>query len=239
MQRNWKVVVPIAQVSAVACVLGWERIAHAERVLTLYVLPARHLLLNLTFPLVLVWWPLVNALSWFAGLLSHRVGGLAVVIVGGAVTFALICSVAVFWYFIVVEIEMRRQGKSLVRFSSLVTEFLKVTFCVVFGLASLVHTYTETLRPFRYGLARHGLWPEELVLSALFLATWGIAFLALSVLDFRDLTSRLQLGRETSGKRPSRRRDSPAKADASNRREELTGTWRHAARLLGCSVAVV
>lgn len=119
------------------------------------------------------------------------------IIAAGVSAFAVILSIALFWYIVVVEIQMRSQRKSLVRFSSPVIELLKIVFCLACGLASFVQGYTETLRPFRHGLARYGLWPEELVLSALFLATWGIAFLALSALDFRDFTSRLQLRKET------------------------------------------
>jgi len=190
VHKHLKIVVPVAQVSAVVCMLGWEKMAHAERTLSFYVLPARHLLFSLNFPLVIIWSIITNCLIWVGGFLpSLRQLGRAPGTVWMAVTaFALVSSIALFWYFVVAEIQMRSRGKSFMNFSSGILQFIKVAIFVFCGIAALFYVYTETLRPFHHGLARYGLWPVEIALSALLLAGWAAVFIGLSIVDSRKLT---------------------------------------------------
>lgn len=191
MHRYLRIVVPAVQVSAVLCLLGWERLAHTERTLSFYVLPLRHTLLNLNFPLVILWWPIIEfieVLSGYLAFLSQQTGMLAI-IAAGVTAVGVISSVALFWYFVVVEIQMRSKGKSLVNSSNVALNFAKVSIFFLCGVGTFIHAYSETIRLFQHGLAPYGLWPAEIVLGALLLTVWGTTFIGVSIADFRKLTA--------------------------------------------------
>ena len=189
MRRFLRFSVPSAQVLAVLLALGWEKIASGERTLPLYVLPTRHFLLNLNFPLAAVWWSLFKLGDrllhlWPLG----QTNQLALAVEGVVFFLVLMSSVTFFWYFVVVEIQTRSKGKSLVRFAHVKFEFVRILVFLACGLGCLFRAYSETLRPFEHDLARYGLWPVEIVLSALVLITWGVTFVISVIVDFRKLS---------------------------------------------------
>ena len=187
MRRYLRIVVPVAQVSAVVCTLGWEKLAHLDRTLSFYVLPTRHLLLNLNFPLVIIWWSFIHFIKWLSKYVPflRQTSGTPAMVGMAAIAFALLSSIALFWYFVVAETQMRSQGKSFMNFSSVILESLKVVILFLCGVGTVFHIYTETMRPFQHGLAHYGLWPVEIALSALLLAAWGATFIGVSIVDFR------------------------------------------------------
>jgi hypothetical protein len=187
MYKRLKIIVPAAQVLAIVCMFGWERVPQVERTISLYILPTRQIIMNLNFPLVIIWWPIIQAIEWLNGYLPFLREPSTTGTIG--IALALFSSIALFWYFVVAEIQMRGDGKSLVRFSNRTVELVKVVVLFLCGVGTLFHAYTETMRPSRHGLSHYGLWPVEIILSLLFLVAWGGTFIGLSIFDFKKLTT--------------------------------------------------
>ncbi len=174
--KNLRIVIPAVQVLAVVCVQGWERATNAERILLLYVLPSRHIVMNLNFPLAMIWWPITRTSelsSNYLPLVSFP-RGIGLVQTAFAVLFAVavFVSIFLFWYFIVAVVQMRKCGKSLTRFSNRTSELIKVVVLFFSGIATCFYAYREAILPFQHGWSHGGLWPIETILAVLFLVAW-------------------------------------------------------------------
>jgi hypothetical protein len=180
--QRLKVIIPTLQMLTAVGVLIRGKMARTDRTLTNYVLPARHLVLNLDLPLVPIWWLFIYPMEWLSDYLPFLQKPSAI---GFGLGMTLLTSIGLFWYFVVVEVQLRVRGQSLVRFSSRIIESGKVFILFLGRISTFFYGYTEAIRPFQHGLARYGLWPVEIALTVFFLAIWGAPFIGISIYDSR------------------------------------------------------
>jgi hypothetical protein len=183
--KSLKVIIPTVQMLTVVGVLVWQKMALTDRMQTLYVLPTSHLILNLNIPLVAIWWPFIFGIDPVGKYLPFLQKPHPQMVIGFAFVMILFLSIGLFWYFVVVEVQLRMRGQSLMRFSNRIVESVKVVGLFFGGIGTFFYGYTETIRPSQHGLARFGLWPAEIVLTVFFLAIWGTAFIGISIYDLR------------------------------------------------------
>jgi hypothetical protein len=99
----------------------------------------------------------------------------------------LALGIALLWYLLITEVEMRRHGKSVMRFSSRWKELLVVTILFLFGAGALVRAYTIASSVIHGRMSYLGLflrvarWDE--ILAMLILAAWGIVLTGVAVHD--------------------------------------------------------
>jgi hypothetical protein len=185
MNKRLKVIIPALQMLTVVGVLVWQKMALSEPMSTMYVLPTRQLILNLNIPLAAIWWAFILGFEWVGNYLPFLQEPNAL---GFAFVLAIFVSIGLFWQFVVVEVQLRIRGQSLIRFPNRIVESGKLVIFFFGGIGTLFYAYTEAIRPSEHGLARYGLWPVEIALTALFLAIWGAAFIGIFIYDFRKWT---------------------------------------------------
>jgi len=189
MYKRIRIVIPVIQVLAMVCVQIWEKVTGVEKNLLLYVLPTRHMVMDMNFPLAMIWWPITHTSelsSNYFPLVRFSSGmGMVQVVVAALFATTLYLSIALFWYFVVTELWMRTHGKSLVRFSNRIAETIKVFVLFLCGLGTFAYACREVLLPFLRHWTFSGLWPVEITASVLFLVAWGIIFVGFAIEDFR------------------------------------------------------
>ena len=94
--------------------------------------------MKLNWPLVVMWWPVASLVERFTTNMNpsatHDIWVMVYVL-------AILFSVAIFWYFVIVEIEARKRGGSVVRFQNALGEVAKIVFLLVSGVAAPVYAY--------------------------------------------------------------------------------------------------
>jgi hypothetical protein len=104
-----------------------------------------------------------------------------------AVGVLFLSGVALFWYLVVAEIEMRRQGKSLLRFPGWFKELLAASIMLLLGAGAFMCAYVNgrTLLPEPARLVDLFLAPARTCefLSMLILTAWGIVLVGLALHD--------------------------------------------------------
>jgi hypothetical protein len=182
MYKRLRIVVPAAQVLAFVAVPALKLAVHM-RVLHVDYDPFRRVVLSVDYPIWTVFLALAVPLDRLLALWPRWLSGA----VGAVLAALLLSGIALFWYLVVAEIEMRRQGKSMLRFSGWIKELLAVTVLLLFGAGA----FTEAHRIgsiFFFGLPWHTLlslpaaFPGE-ILGMLILSAWGVLFVALAIHD--------------------------------------------------------
>jgi hypothetical protein len=182
MYRRLRLVVPLVQTLLVVGSFAWYKVAGSLYVLS-YVYVVRDIVLKLNYPAFALWFPIVRLMDRFPGYFSPshiatRVGGLLVIIL------AFLLSVALFWYLFLLELEMRRHGRSMIRFSSCLGEIAKAVLFVIVGIGALVYAYRGTKQLFDPLRSKADVY--DAYIGGLFLVAWGLAFIGVSI---RDLTA--------------------------------------------------
>ena len=145
-------------------------------------------LIKLNLPLAILWLPLFFALNWasssnYWNLPSGTTGMLIVALLD----LAVLSTVALFWYFVVVEIEKRKSGSSLIRFSSRTLETAKAIVLIAVGMGAIAVTGWEFHRLFLLNqLYRHAIYWSSMInaiLGGLFLLTWAVVLIKISITD--------------------------------------------------------
>jgi hypothetical protein len=177
MYKRLKILVPAVQVLLVVGVFLWYKAPHSEHVLTQYVGPARDVVIKLNFPLLILWSPILYITEWFPLFLSPshpatQVLGIAVF------ALALVSSVAVFWHLVLVELELRSQGRSMIRSSNWFAETCKAVLLVLCGLGALIYAYTEASRLLLLGRSKFDAFG-----GGLFLVAWSAVLIGTSISD--------------------------------------------------------
>lgn len=199
-KRKWsRIAVPLVQVALMLSAviwynIAWRTYAHNELARGFADLPGA-LVIALNFPLAVLWFPILFVLGLALSTSSLGISGGAVfVVLVAIVDTAIISIVALFWYFVVVEIEMRTNGNSLVRFRTRTVEALKSILFAVAGFSSVSCAYWDCHRALLYGHGRGGA-----AIIVLLLVAWAIMLVTVAVQDFlfakrneagRHLTSR-------------------------------------------------
>jgi hypothetical protein len=182
MYKRLRIVVPAVQVLAFVTVFALKLAVHM-RVLHVHYDPFRRLVLSVDYPIWTVFlaiaYPLDRLMAASPGWLAGAVGAVFVAL--------LLLGIPLFWYLVVAEIEMRRHGKSMLRFPGWVKELLAVTVLLLFGAGAFVEAHTIG-SVFFFGLPWHTLLslpaarPGE-ILNMLILTAWGVLFVALAIHD--------------------------------------------------------
>ena len=115
MGKKLRVAVPAFQVLSIALIVAWSNLCHDPRIVVNYFGPTRDLLLKENFPLVVVLAPIAYALDR-VGEVIGPVGGTSQAIGTAFFGLLLFIGAALFWYLVVVEVQMRVRGESLLRF---------------------------------------------------------------------------------------------------------------------------
>jgi hypothetical protein len=145
--------------------------------------PFRRLVLSVDYPIWTVFlaiaYPLDRLMAPLPGWLSGAVGAVLVAL--------LLLGIPLFWYLVVAEIEMRRHGKSMLRFSGWIKELLALTVLLLFsaGAFILAHAIARTILPQSWGGVSIFLVPAYAckLLSVLILTAWGIVLAGLAIHD--------------------------------------------------------
>ncbi len=194
LTKQMKFIVPTLQVLLLISAGLWQRILenrYAEHPETIvgYILTPKNVLLKANFPLAVLWFPIFRALEWASSSsnpsLARGAAGVTALVVLDTAVFS---SMALFWYFVVVEIEMRKRKASHIRFAGQHMERLKATVMMLFGLGAAVFAFHDGHRLVVLDqLNLHRFFWSSVVADAfiggLFLVAWGAAFIAMGVHD--------------------------------------------------------
>ena len=147
-----------------------------------------YVLLMLNYPLAVLWSLPLYPLYWaFSAFDLTRPSGAPLVAIAVVFDLAVLTSVAVFWYFVVVEIEKRKHGSSLIRFSSRTLETAKAIVLIGAGVGALVLACWEAHRLVPLDQQyRHVLYWSSMVnaiIGGLFLVIWAIVLIRISIRD--------------------------------------------------------
>jgi hypothetical protein len=180
--KSLKILVPTVQVLAFVAVPALKLAVHMG-VLHVDYDPFRRLVLSVDYPI----WTVFLTIAYPLDRLMPPLPGWLCVALGAVFLALLLLGIALFWYLVVAEIEMRRQGKSMLRFSGWVKELLAVTVLLLFGAGAFIEAH-RIWSIFFFGLPSHTLLslpaacPGEF-LSMLILSAWGVLFVALAIHD--------------------------------------------------------
>ena len=139
------------------------------------------IVLKLNFPLAIPW-ALVSYLVdlTFSG--SRPRGTLLTVVV----FLCVLATVALFWYFVVAEVQERSRGSSLIRSSSLFLEIPKILVLAIAGGAAFALAFWDGHRLVLTGELNRGLYWSGMiraVVGGLFLMAWGLILIKASIQD--------------------------------------------------------
>jgi hypothetical protein len=182
MYKRLRIVVPAVQVLALVAVAALQLAVH-KRVLHVDCDPFRRVVLSMDYPI----WTVFLATAYPLTRLTVPLPGWLYVAEGAVLLAVLLLGIPLFWYLVVAEIEMRRHGKSMLRFSGWIKELLAVTVLLLFGAGAFIEAHTIG-SVFFFGEAWSTLLslaaarPGEF-LSMLILTAWGVLFVALAIHD--------------------------------------------------------
>jgi hypothetical protein len=174
MYKGLKIAVPAIQLLA-AFVFALPKYYHNIRFYEYHLNDIHNfqsVVVGLNFPVVALWVVIFLPLAYIPSL-NGTLPPPAVTI---SVAILLALSVALFWYLVVTEIEMRTHGRSMLRFSGWLKKGTTLIVLLSFGIGSLVYGYVESW-PLRH--AR----PTEAVLVGIFPAIWGTVFIGMGMHD--------------------------------------------------------
>jgi hypothetical protein len=181
MYRRLRILVPAIQVLLVVAVYALPKFMSIYKKLFLEsaVYFTQDLIDKMNFPLVAIWSPILLAADKLSSYFPPLTGLIFVV---AAITFSglVLSSVAVFWYFFVTEIEMRRRGKSMLMLSRLPKQLSVTVVLLLFGVGALIYAYTSAVRP-----SGHLNINEDKIPGGVILFAWGIALIGIAVHDLR------------------------------------------------------
>ena len=193
--KRLKIIIPVAQVLIYSAVFVLKLASHVQMVRMDYE-PLWRLARSVNYPLWLVFLAIAYPISW---LLSPSLTGEWVYIGAIAVLVLFLLGVALFWYVVVTEVEMRSQGMSNLRFSGWFKELLAVTIIFLLGAGAFVRAYDSgrTILAEQRWYVGLGLAPSRAFdfLSMLILTGWAIILVGLALHDFVGFIKR----RESQG----------------------------------------
>jgi hypothetical protein len=147
----------------------------------------QRLILEVNFLVMAVWIAIGVTLEWLTRFLPSLSGWREVAVETVLVTLFL-SSLALFWYFVGAEIEMRRQGKSRLRLTGNLKELLAISALFLLGAGALFGAHNIPLDWIMHWRTRTT--PLEVAISygdlyfrRLILIVWGLIFLRLAIHD--------------------------------------------------------
>jgi hypothetical protein len=157
-----------------------------------YYMPAKNLLIALNYPVIAFWY---CALYIFDRLHVPNVpSGVLFWVLTITVSILFLSSIALFWYFVVREVELRRRRDTLLRFPGTLVPTVSMLVFFLVGVSALVYAYmqskSELSLVWRNG-STVGLF--LVLLPDVFLVAWAIVLIWAAVSDSRRL-----IGAQTS-----------------------------------------
>jgi predicted membrane-bound spermidine synthase len=139
----------------------------------------------LNYPLTLFWFSVAYAIDRLP--LHDPNPGLGFTALALVAGFVFLASVALFWCLVVIEIELRLQGKSLLRFSSRVWSFVTIVVLFCLGAGALISAYLDGRKQIPFMLRNGSVIGLFLgILPDIFLLAWAITLTGMAVSDFRN-----------------------------------------------------
>jgi hypothetical protein len=191
--KRLKFVVPTLQVLLLVSAGLWQHIlgkyyADHPEVIVQYASTPIIILLKSNFPLAVLWFPFFCALNWASsGSHLNLTSGAAGVVMLAVFDLVVVSTVALFWYFVVVEVEKRKHGASLIRFSNRMLETLKAIVLIAAGLGAFGFACWETHRLLLLGqlnlLTLYWSSMVDAIVGGLFLVIWAVVLIKISVQD--------------------------------------------------------
>ena len=99
---------------------------------------------------------------------------------------AIVSSVALFWYFVVIEAQMRSHGSSLIRSSKRILEVLKAGVLVAAGVGAVAYACWDGHRLLVLGQDNRSLYGSsmaDVIIGEPLLVIWAIILIKISVQD--------------------------------------------------------
>ena len=174
MVKRLKVVLPIVQVILVVTAYALPKLPTSLETSGV-LLAFRDFVTKLNFPLAVVLFPVAYILERFTPYMPS-ISARYLVVVVAAVSVLLASVVAVFWYMVVKEIEMRRQRQSLFHFQNRAGQIVAISIMLAMGAGGVLYAYVYARKMFYFR-------PAEGVAGAACLALWGVALILLSIKD--------------------------------------------------------
>ena len=202
LKKRLRVIVPTLQVLLLISAALWLNIFskvyinRPEFIVGCAQLPIQ-ILIKLNLPLAVLWFPVVYAMNWASSSNDWNLpSGATGMVINAMLDLAILSTVALFWYFVVVEIEKRRYGSSLIRLSNRTLEILKAVFLTAVGMGAIAVACWEVHRLLLLDqLYRRAIFWSSMVnviLGGLFLLTWASVLITVSVKDLKLVLRRNQ-----------------------------------------------
>jgi len=151
----------------------------------------RRAILNISYPVCVAWLGVAIALDWLSQFLPSlpQSSALITAVLGFSLFFF---SVGYFWYFMASEMELRRQGRSRLRFAGAVKQSTAIGGLLLFGIGALLLAFNTRYNPIALG--RRRATPSEvaipflnLYIQRLILIVWGLIFMRLAIYEVMTL----------------------------------------------------
>jgi hypothetical protein len=178
MYKRLRIIVPLFQVAAAIVVFVFARYCHDESTYISYCVPAQSVVTNMQYPLLIVLAPfglpfgMVTDLLHMSRAMARAVGAIVI-----------IPSIAFFWYYVIIEVEMRGAGRSRLRLAVPFLEMCKVIILFCAGLGAFVYVYVNERMRLVLILRATVSGAVLLLIPELVLLTWGVVLIAISIQD--------------------------------------------------------
>jgi hypothetical protein len=175
MFKRLRIAVPLIQVLAVVGVYALPKLVHGTGEFYIGIFAAQSLVNKMNFPLMAVWsvcfWALDRATPYLPTLT-----GVFFAVAIFVIAVLVVSSVALFWYFVIAETEMRSYGRSILRSTDRLKELLIIGLLFCLGAGTFIYAYSYVRSCFYFRMA-------EAILGGSLLVAWGVVFVVLSVHD--------------------------------------------------------
>lgn len=193
--KRLRVIISTLQVLLLVSVGTWHHVVtkydfhNRPELVTKYGVTPIDIVGKLNFPLLALWSLVVFPISFaLSASYLNLPSGAPLVIIAGVFALAVLASVALFWYFVVAEVEMRSHGGSLIRSSRRILEILKAVVLAVAGGGAVAYACWDGRRLLLLGQNTRSLYGSSMadaVIGGLILMIWAIVLIRISVRDLR------------------------------------------------------
>ncbi len=144
-------------------------------------------ILALNYPVLTSWVAIALAMEWLQQFLPS-LGGWLDRSVETLLIGLFLTSLVLFWYFAADEIELRRQGRSRLRFNGGLQETIAIGVLLLFGVGAFFKAYVTRFDPTPHDRTfptpfEVAIYQGDFYITRLILVVWGLVFLRLALYD--------------------------------------------------------
>jgi len=176
MQKPWRVALPAAQLLIVLGSFAWFSLERSGDIWNDYAYLTRDIAIKINFPVFAFWGPIAILIDHLHGPPFAPSSVVMSTIILILVVGIFAASIILFWYFFVLEVEMRLKNESLIRFTSWLAETCTALILFAMGTGAIVYAVLEARRL----LHRSN---TDAIAGGAFLLTWGALFVTTSIRD--------------------------------------------------------